>query len=142
MRYVIIVLVLAWAAVMPPFFTHGACDAQFDEEIATVKTSRGALASPDLANRYWQSRAVPFTTYSSEQCKHWGLKYVESCGNGPLIYAAVPVKNGVCRFYRDAAITVQLAYNSDGQLVRMQTDMAPFKQLDLPFLSKPIYWAK
>jgi hypothetical protein len=142
MRYVVLILVLAWAAIMPPFFTHGACDAQFEEEMATVKASRSELLSPDLANRYWNSRAVPFSTYSSEQCRHSGLRFVDGCGPGPLIYATVPVKNGICRFYRDASVTVQLVYNSEGQLVRIQTDMAPFKQFDLPFLSKPIYWAK
>jgi hypothetical protein len=112
--------------------------------MAAVRSSRSELASPDLANRYWNSRAVPVSTFSPEQCKHSGsgLRFVDGCGPGPLVYASVPVKNGICRFYRDAAITVQLAYNSEGQLVRIQTDMAPFKQFNLPFLSKPVYWAK
>jgi hypothetical protein len=142
MRYVVLILVLLWAAIMPAFFTHGACDAQFEEEMATVKAARSELTSPDLANHYWQSRGVPASTFSSEQCKHSNLRFVDGCGPGPLVYASVPVKNGICRFYRDSSITVQLAYNSESQLVRIQTDIAPVKQLNLPFLSKPIYWAQ
>jgi len=142
MRYFVLILVLAWAAIMPPFFTNGACDAQFEEEMAAVKTSRDALLSPDLAGRYWQSRGVPASTFSSEQCRHSSLRFVDGCGPGPLVYAAVPVKNGICRLYRDASVTVQLFYNSEGQLVRIQTDMAPFKQFNLPFLANPVYWGK
>ena len=144
MRYVVIILVLAWAAIMPPFFTHGACEAQFEEEMAIVKANRKELTSPELANHYWSSRAVPAYTYSSEQCRRSavGMRFVDGCGPGPLVYAAVPVKNSICRFYRDSSVTVQLVYNADSQLVRIQTDMAPFKQFDLPFLSKPVYWGK
>lgn len=142
MRYFLAILTLAWVAVMPPFFTHGECDAEFDQATAELASNHPAFSSPELATAYWQSKSVPATLFSLEQCRRRILKFVDSCGAGPLVYAAVPVKNRVCRFYRDDSITVQFGYNHDGQLTRVETDMKPFKSLPLPFLGKTLYWAK
>ena len=127
---------------MPPFFTRGACDAEFDEEVAEVASNHGVFGSPDLARSYWQSKAVPFSILSADQCRHRILRFVDSCGPGPLVYATVPVKNRICRFYRDESITVQFGYDDHGRLQRVETDMKPFKSLELPFISETLYWAK
>ena len=142
MRYFLAILILAWLAVMPPFFTHGECDAEFDREATDLASNHQAFSSPELARAYWQSKSVPATVYSPDQCRHRILKFVDGCGAGPLVYAAVPVKNPVCRFYRDDSITVQLDYDHEGQLSRVETDMKPFKALPLPFIGKTLYWAK
>jgi hypothetical protein len=137
-----VILALGWLALVPPFFTRGACDAEFDKEVAEVASNHGAFGSPDLAGSYWQSKAVPFSTLSIDQCRHRILKFVDGCGPGPLVYATVPVKNRICRFYRDESITVQLGYDDHGRLQRVETDMTPFKSLQLPFINQTLYWAK
>lgn len=142
MRYFLVILALGWLALLPPFFTHGACDAEFDQERAEVASNHGAFASPELASSYWQAKTVPVSVLSVDQCRHVMLKFLDSCGPGPLVYAAVPVKNRVCRFYRDDSITVQLGYDTNGRLERLETDMKPFRTLELPFIGRPLYWAK
>jgi hypothetical protein len=52
------------------------------------------------------------------------------------------VKNRVCRFYRDSSIHLQLGFNSAEQLVRMQTDMNPYRMLKLPALRVEVYWGR
>jgi len=53
-----------------------------------------------------------------------------------------PVKNRICRYYRDTSIRLQLGYNSTLQLVRVQTDMNPYRTLKLPMLGVELYWAR
>jgi YD repeat-containing protein len=142
MRYFLAILVLAWLAVMPPFFTHGECDAEFDQATTELASNHLAFSSPGLASAYWQSKSVPASVFSADQCRHLVLKFIDDCGPGPLVYAAVPVKNPICRFYRDDSITVQFGYDARGQLVRVETDMKPSKSLPLPFIGKTLYWAK
>jgi hypothetical protein len=67
---------------------------------------------------------------------------VDVCPGGPLLLVAVPVKNRVCRFYRDSSIRMQLGYNKLQQLVRMQTDMNPYHMLKLPMFAYELDWAK
>ena len=140
MRYFLVILVLGWLAFLPPFYTHGACDAEFQQERAEVASNHGAFASVALARSYWQSKAVPVSVLSPDQCDHLVLKFLDTCGPGPLVYAAVPVKNRICRFYRDDSVTVQLVYDEHGQLQRVETDMKPSKSLTLPFVGT-LYWA-
>lgn len=142
MRYFLMILALAWVASIPPFFTHGACDAEFDLARAEVASNHGAFASPQIAKSYWESKGIPVSVLSADECRHRMLKFLDSCGPGPLVYAAVPVKNGICRFYRDESITVQLGYDREQRLERVETDMKPFKSLTLPFLGRTVYWAK
>jgi hypothetical protein len=142
LRYFLAILALTWLALLPPFFTAGACDAEFNQEVAEVASSHSAFESPEHARSYWQAKAVPVSVVSADQCGHVMLKFLDNCAQGPLIYAAVPVKNGVCRFYRDDSITVQLGYDKLGNLVRVETDMKPSKSLKLPFMAEAIYWAK
>ena len=140
MRYFLVILVLGWSAFLPPFYTHGACDAEFQQERAEVASNHGAFASVALARSYWQSKAVPVSVLSPDQCDHLTLKFLDTCGPGPLVYAAIPVKNRICRFYRDDSVTVQLGYDEHGQLQRVETDMKPSKSLTLPFVGT-FYWA-
>ena len=140
MRYFLVILVLVWLALMPPFFTHGSCDAEFQQARAEVASNHSSFASVELATSYWHSKGVPVSVLTPNQCSHSVLKFLDSCGPGSLVYAAVPVKNNVCRFYRDDSITVQLGYDEHGQLERLETDMKPAKSLTLPFLGL-INWA-
>jgi hypothetical protein len=139
-RYFLVILVLGWLAFLPPFYTHGACDAEFQQERAEVASNHGAFASVALARSYWQSKAVPVSVLSPDQCDHLVLKFLDTCGPGPLVYAAVPVKNRICRFYRDDSVTVQLGYDEHGQLQRVETDMKPSKSLTIPFVGT-FYWS-
>ena len=140
MRYFLVILVLGWLAFLPPFYTHGACDAEFQQERAEVASNHGAFASVALARSYWQSKAVPVSVLSPDQCDHLVLKFLDTCGPGPLVYAAVPVKNRICRFYRDDSVTVQLGYDEHGQLQRVDSDMKPSKSLTIPFVGT-FYWS-
>jgi len=54
----------------------------------------------------------------------------------------VPVRNQVCRFYRDSDIRVQLQYDAANRLRQLQADMKPFKYLALPWSGIKFYWAK
>jgi hypothetical protein len=140
LRYFLVILALGWLAFLPPFFTHGACDAEFQQERAEVASNHAAFASVELARSYWQSKAVPVSVLSPDQCDHLTLKFLDTCGPGPLVYAAVPVKNRICRFYRDDSVTVQLGYDEHGQLQRVETDMKPSKSLTIPFVGT-FYWS-
>src|SRR3954471_4259259 len=135
-------LVLAWAAIMPPLFTRGACSAEFDAESRRVEADRPALASPARAEAYWRERNIAFHDVSHESCRRSRPRFVVECGDGPLVYARVPVRNDICRIYRDDSILVQLQYDARGRLARMQADMAPFKSLPIPFLHTAIDWAR
>ena len=67
---------------------------------------------------------------------------MEVCSGGATLLVSLPVQNRVCRFYRDSAIHLQLGFNSAQRLVRMQTDMQPYRMLKVPMLRLEIDWAK
>ena len=58
------------------------------------------------------------------------------------MYARVPVKNQLCRLYRDSEVKVQLQYDERGSLLRMATDMDPYKSLPIPFVGITLHWAR
>jgi hypothetical protein len=139
----IIVVVLIWAALMPPFFTNGACDAEFNQVSAQLTRDRSFLGSPEVAAAYfWRSDHLPVHVIAPDQCP--GLKpwFVESCGRGELLYVAIPVHNTVCHIYRDAEIRVQLQYDENKRLQRQQSDMKPYKYFRLPWLGINWYWGR
>src|SRR5579871_1947699 len=143
MRYIILTAFIpGWLALLPPLFTHGACDAEFDQEVGMVAASHDAFATPDLAKGCWDSQSVPASILTVDQCRHWFLKFVDNCGPGVLVYAAVPVRNRICHFYRDDSITVQLDYDMRNHLARVETDMKPFRSLTLPYVDRTFYWGK
>lgn len=49
-----------------------------------------------------------------------------------MLIGAVPVKNRICRHYRDANVRFQLGFNRFAQLVKIQITMNPYHRLRLP----------
>jgi len=139
---VLAVVALVWVALLPPLFTDGACTAEFDHEASQLAVNRKSLASPTLAQAYWSSRQLPFSMVSSEQCRRAKPRFVEVCGSGVLVYAVVPVRNRICRFYRDDGIRIQLQYDDHNRLTRMITDMNPFTSLPLSWLGVTLHWGR
>ena len=61
---------------------------------------------------------------------------------GPLVVAKIPVKDAICRIYRDDEITGWLQYDGRDRLVRQQLDMNAYKSLPIPFTATAIHWAR
>jgi hypothetical protein len=137
-----IALAFAWALLMPPLFTGGACTAEFEAESNRIDADRAALSDPARAAAYWGKRAIAYYNLSKETCRRARPRFLADCGDGPLVYARVPVANPVCRIYRDDSILVQLQYDARNRLARTQVDMAPFKSLPIPHTRWVIDWAR
>src|SRR5215470_8490546 len=108
------VIGLVWLALVPPFFTNGACTAEFEGEVTKLQADIARLRTATAAEQYWTSRAVPMATISAAQCRQAKPRFLAHCGSGPLVYARVPVKNQLCRLYRDSEVKVQLQYDERG----------------------------
>jgi hypothetical protein len=139
---IILFVVCVWLALMPPFFTHGACTAEFDAAGEALQRARPELATLDQAQAYFFAQSVPYQVLSAERCERAPPREVEVCSGGSTLLVSVPVKNRVCRFYRDNSIHLQLGFNSTERLVRRQTDMNPYRMLKLPALGLEVYWGK
>jgi hypothetical protein len=87
-------------------------------------------------------RGIGYQLLSAERCESAAPPDVVSCPGGPLLLGSVPVRNSVCRYYRDANVRVQLGFNSRLRLVRIQTDMKPYKILKLPLINIELDLAK
>lgn len=135
-------VVLVWVALAPPLFTGGACSAEFDAENQRLARDGRQLVNAESAKRYFQSRGVPVSLITLEQCRQVKPRFLSRCGSGPLVRAEVPVQSKVCSFYRDDAIKVTLRYGERGRWEGLDTDMAPFKSLPIPFTSKAIDWGR
>jgi hypothetical protein len=144
MRRVVTTLLVAGAviAVLPPFFTSGACTAEFDAASNEFERQRSELGNLTHAQAYLASRAIPYKVLTAERCASWPPRDVEVCPGGPLLLVALPVNNRICRYYRDESIRIQLGFNASLQLVRIQSDMSPFRMLKLPILGLEVDWAK
>jgi hypothetical protein len=136
------VVAVAWLALMPPLFTGGACTREFEEESARIGKDAKSIASPTLASGYWTERNIPYSVVSREQCRRAKPRFLQNCGEGPLVYARVPVTNTICSLYRDSEILVQLQYNDRNRLARTQVDMSPYKSLPIPFTGVTLHWAR
>jgi hypothetical protein len=119
-------------ALLPPLFTHGACTAEFDALADQLEGARGALATLPKAQQYLAAHGLGYATLSERQCQAAHLREVEGCPSGVLLLGAVPVKDRVCRYYRDDSVRFQLAFNVRDQLIRVQTDMHPYRILKFP----------
>ncbi|HEV8017092.1 MAG TPA: hypothetical protein VGP32_00880 [Steroidobacteraceae bacterium] len=139
---IVLLVVCGWLALMPPFFTHGACTAEFDAASEALQRARPALGTLTQAQDYLRAQAMPFRMVTAEQCDSSPAWEVEVCHGGPVLLVALPVKNRVCRYYRDSSIRVQLGFNKTLELVRMQSDMNPYHMLKLPILGLEVDWAK
>jgi hypothetical protein len=144
MRTVLFYLLVAAGigALIPPFFTHGACTAEFDAVSDAVQRARPELLSLADAERYLTARGIGYRLLSAERCETAAPPDVVSCPGGPLLLGTVPVRNAVCRYYRDTSVRVQLGFNARSQLVRIQTDMNPYRILRLPLLDTELDLAK
>jgi hypothetical protein len=114
----LVAIALGWAVLLPPFFTDGACTAEFDNVARQIQENRPSLASFASAQEYWNAAHVSVQSIS------------------------VPIHNTVCHFYRDSAVRVQLRYDDQGRLRQLQADMKPFKYFSIPWLGVTLYWAK
>lgn len=133
---------LVWVAFMPPLFTRGACSAELADESARVSLDAQKLEDPTSALGYWQARAVPVSILTPAQCRARKPRFLSRCGSGPLVYATVPVKNLVCRYYRDDEIKVLLQYDDVGRLAGLRTDMSPFRTFPIPFTQRYVDWGR
>lgn len=131
MRILLGALLLLWLLLMPPFFTHGACTAEFDAVQSSLDASRPQIATVDRARTWLSSQGLPFRELNATECKSTREKEVEVCTGGPLLLASVPVRNRVCHYYRDGSVRLQLGFNAALQLVRIQTDMDPDHSLQV-----------
>jgi hypothetical protein len=137
-----VVVLVAWAAMMPPFFTAGACTAEFDAESAQLKREANQFRKLDLATDYWRNRGVAIANLSQEQCRKANPYFAAQCAKGTTITVRVPVENRICRIYRDSEIKTHLQYDEAGRLTRMATDMKPFRSLPIPFTGAALHWAR
>ncbi|MGE5615463.1 MAG: hypothetical protein ACM3X5_00965 [Bacillota bacterium] len=136
------VVAIVWLVLLPPLFTGGDCTRELDAETKRISDDGARLRTPSLGRAYWNERSVPFSFLSDVQCRHSRPRYIDSCSRGPLIIAHVPVKNTVCRLYRDDEIRVQLYYDERDRLERLQLDMNPYKSLPIPFLGYTLHWGR
>jgi len=88
----LLIIALFWAVTLPPFFTDGACTAEFDQVSRQIQDNKAALASPLSAQQYWYSRHVPVQVISADQCRISRPRFVEECALGDLLYAGFPSK--------------------------------------------------
>lgn len=144
MRGVVTILLIAGAviAVLPPFFTHGACTAEFDAASSALERQRSELGNLTHAQAYLASHAIPYKVLTAARCASWPPREVVVCPGGPLLLVALPVRNRICRYYRDDSIRLQLGFNASLQLVRIQSDMSPYRMLKLPMFGLEVDWAK
>jgi hypothetical protein len=138
----IVLAACAVAAMLPPFFTHGACTAEFDSASSALEGLRSRITTLAQAQTYFTSQAVPFRLLSAQRCESAPPRDVEVCPGGPILLMAEPVKDSVCRYYRDDSIRLQMGFNSSLQLVRIQSDMNPYRILRLPIAGYELDWAK
>ena len=139
---ILIPVAIAWIALMPPLFTDGACTAEFNQESARLEKDGKSLRSSVLADTYWRERSVAHVVLSVDQCRKAKPRFLARCGDGPLVVAKVPVKDTICRIYRDDEIRVVLQYDDRDRLSRLQVDMNPFKSLPIPFTGLMLHWAR
>jgi hypothetical protein len=137
-----VVIALVWLAALPPFFTDGACTAEFDQVARQIEDNKAAFATAAGAQAYWSALKVPVQVISAEHCRVSRPRFVDSCAPGDLVYLAVPIQNKVCHYYRDSSVRVQYKYDDRGRLRQFQADMAPFKVFSIPWLGIRWYWGK
>jgi hypothetical protein len=141
MRRVLIALVVVAviAGYLLPFFTGGACTAEFDAVGTLLDRSRQELLTLPQAEEFLKAHGLAFEAISPERCGSLHPRDTVECPSGVLLFGAVPVVNKVCHYYRDDSVRFQLAYNNHEQLIHIQTDMNPYQILKLPFGSYALY---
>jgi hypothetical protein len=137
-----IFVVLVLLAPLPPFFTNGACTAEFQQAGDALQGLKGELLTLSRASAYLTAHQVAFSLVSAQRCEDSPPRDVEVCPGGPILLIEVPVRNRVCRYYRDASIRQQLGFNSAEQLVHVQSDMNPYRFARISWLNLEVAWGK
>jgi hypothetical protein len=137
-----LVIAFVWLALIPPFFTDGACTAEFNKVARQIQDNKPSLASSATAQAYWNSVHVPAELITAARCRVSRPRFVDSCGPGDLLFVTIPIQNKICHFYRDSDVRVQLQYDDRGRLRQLQADMKPFKFFSFPWLGLKLYWGK
>ena len=135
-------IALVWIALMPPFFTGGACNREFEQVSANLNKSAAKLQSPQSATAWWAEQGVPHQVITPESCRQSKPRFLQHCPVGTLVHAEVPVQNRVCRTYRDANIRISLTYTDQGRLAGVAADMKPDKYLRIPGAEWRLYWGR
>lgn len=132
---------VVWLLLMPPLFTNGECSAELDGLSTMLERQPRLIATPTAARELLAARDAAITVVSADDCRRVKPRFLSSCGSGPLVHAEVPVRNRICRLYRDDAIQVQLQYDERNRLNRLVFDMAPYRSLPLPW-GGAIHWGR
>ena len=135
-------IALVWLALMPPFFTNGACNAEFAEASKKFQSSDRAFRTVDKAVAKLVAEGIAHQVVTAEGCRQVKPRFLEACPSGTLIRAEFPVKNPVCSIYRDANIRLTLQYHEKGWLEQLSADMKPDKYLWIPGLDLRLYWGR
>jgi hypothetical protein len=138
---ILIVVGLVWLALLPPLFTGGACTAEY-EAASSLISRQSAVSNPASALSWLQSQpTVQAQLLTPEDCAKSKPRFLSQCPSGALVMAEVPVRNSVCRLYRDSETRIRLQYDRRGQLIRTLSEMKPYKFLPLPWGGQ-IDWAR
>jgi hypothetical protein len=135
-------IALIWLALMPPFFTGGACNREFEQFSKLLNESGAKVRNPQAASAWWAEQGVPHQVITPEACRQVKPRFLEHCPIGTLVRAEVPVKNLVCSVYRDANIRVGLHYTDKGRLAQVAADMKPDKYVWIPLIDARLYWGR
>ena len=135
-----ILVAVAWLLLMPPLFTGGDCTREFDAEQERVDRERAAIRGVSQAVAYWNARGIAPRVMTVDQCRRAKPRDLQSCGGGPMVQASVPVKNLVCKVYRDDEIRVRFFFDEHDRMERLSVDMHSFYSLPLPGVT--IHWAR
>ena len=141
MKKLLALVALIWLVLLPPLFTGGECTREFDEEQARIEKDRAGIRGMSQAVAYWNSRGIAPRVMTVDQCRRAKPRDLASCGSGPLVQARVPVKNLICKAYRDDEVRVRFFYDEHDRLSQVSVDMKPFYSLPIPGVFT-IHWAR
>lgn len=133
---------LVWLALMPPFFTGGACNAEFAEARKKIGASDRAYRTVEQAVARLAADGIAHQVVTAESCRQSKPRFLDVCPGEPLIRADIPVKNPVCAVYRDANIRLTLQFHEKGWLEQVSADMKPDKYLHIPGLEVRLHWGR
>jgi hypothetical protein len=132
--FIVLLIIAAVAAFLPPFFTNGACTAEFDAVGDLLERARPQLLTLTRAQDFLKTHAMAYEAMTPERCSSWHPRdIVVECPGGTLLVGLLPISNKVCRYYRDQNVLFQLGYNGRQQLVHIQTDMKPYRIVRTPW---------
>jgi hypothetical protein len=131
-----LIVLLALAALLPPFFTRGACTEEFDAAASLLERARPQLLTLTAARKFLGARGLSYRLVSAESCESTPQRDVEGCPGGALLLGSMPVQNRICRFYRDGSIRFHLGFDPHDQLIRIQADMNPYGRILIPYFGE------